>query len=196
MFQRSALFVINIFGLSLVTSCLPAPSANNGSGTQKPAAATDRKQPASNMLSDIGAESMFVLQSGQNTSIAQVAARSQTPYTLFQFVGVTCEACKKEAPYVTNIIGKYSGSVSRVLIFPNQASEYQPSEYAGFSSKFSASAPYVIDDSLAVIKKIRAKTTQYFGVFIVVGRDGKGLVLNSDEAYLSVDSALQSIVKK
>jgi thiol-disulfide isomerase/thioredoxin len=139
---------------------------------------------------------MNVLQNGQNVSLAQVAAKSSTPYTLFQFVGVTCESCKTEAPYVSKVLSKYTGSVSRVLIFPNQADEYQTSEYMGFSSNYASGSSYLIDDSLAVIKKVRAKTTQYFGVFVLVGKDGKGLVLNEEQAYLGVDTALQSVTKK
>ena len=198
MFTFNAFTAIGVLGLGLVASCLPAPSANNG-GVQRPTNTqnngSSNQTPSSSALSDIGAQALSVLQNGQNVSLAQVAARSSTPYTLFQFVGVDCVSCRTEAPYVTKVLSKYGASVSRVLIFPNHADEYQPSAYAGFSSTYASSSPYVIDDSLAVIKKVRAKTTQYFGVFVLVGKDGQGLVLNQDEAYLGVDSALQSVTK-
>ena len=195
MFQRHVYAIIGAVGLGLVTSCLPAPSANNNTGVQRPANSSENNSSAT-VLSSIGSESMTVLQNGQNVSLAQVASKSSMPFTLFQFVGVTCESCKTEAPYVSKVLSKYSGSVSRVLIFPNQADEYQTNEYLGFSGNYASGSPYLIDDSLAVIKRVRAKTTQYFGVFVLVGKDGKGLVLNADQAYLNVDSALQSVTKK
>lgn len=170
--------------LALLASCQP-PAAND-SGSRGP-------QPNTNQTT-IGAESMMVLQGSSSVSLASIAAKSSSDLTVFQFAGVTCESCKTEGPFVTTALSKFGSKVNRMVIFPNKASEYSAAEYSGFTKTYAGNAAYVIDDSLAVIKKVRAKTTQYFGVYILVGKDGKGLVMNQDNAYQSVEAAVAKIL--
>ena len=57
MFQRHVYAIIGAVGLGLVTSCLPAPSANNNTGVQRPANSSENNSSAT-VLSSIGSESM------------------------------------------------------------------------------------------------------------------------------------------
>jgi hypothetical protein len=195
-YQRFAAMASGLLIMSLA-ACVPAPSGNTGGGTApKPSnnSSNGSGTTTSAALSEIGTATMSVLQNGSARTLAQVAAANSTPFTLFQFAGVTCESCKTESPHITQVMAKFPGKISRYIIFPNQASEYQPSEYQGFTSTYASSNPYLIDDSLSVIKKVRANTTQYFGVYILVAKDGRGTVLNAENAYLQVESTLKSVV--
>lgn len=195
-YQRLAGMVSGLLIMGLA-ACVPPPSGDSGGGTaQKPAnnSSNGSGSTTSTALSEIGTATMSVLQNGSAKTLAQVAAANSTPFTLFQFAGVTCESCKTESPHITQVMAKFPGKISRYIIFPNQASEYQPSEYQGFTSTYASSNPYLIDDSLSVIKKVRANTTQYFGVYILVAKDGRGTVLNAENAYLQVESTLKSVV--
>jgi hypothetical protein len=189
MYQYAALFFM--LGLSACAS-----SSNSGSNRDNGAQQQNPYYGSGNAsaLSDIGAASMFVNQNGRSVTLAQVAASSPSQYTLFEFVGVSCEACKTETPFVGNVLNQYSGRVSRTLIFPNQVSEYQTSDYMRFSSSYAGNSPYVIDDTLAVLKRIRANSTQFFCLFILLSKDGRGLILNQDQSYTQVDSVLRSVV--
>lgn len=180
--------LMNASLIAMLASCQPPAAKDSGSRNQQPLPSQPPAQTSS--LSDIGASSMMVLQGSTMVSLASIAAKSPADITVFQFAGVTCESCKTEGPYVASGLAKFGSKVSRMVIFPNKASEYTAAEYAGFTRSYAANAPYVIDDTLAVIKKVRAKTTQYFGVYILVSKDGKGLIMNQDEAYKNVEASV------
>jgi hypothetical protein len=176
--------------ISMLVSCQPPAAKDSGNRPQPPTNTTTQQNNQTSSLADIGASSLMVLQGSGMVSLASIAAKSTADLTVFQFAGVTCESCKTEGPYVASVLSKYGSKVSRMVIFPNKASEYTAAEYSTFTRTYAASAPYVIDDSLAVIKKVRSKTTQYFGVYILVAKDGKGQILNQDEAYKGVEAAV------
>jgi hypothetical protein len=127
-------------------------------------------------------------------SLASIAANSGRELSVFQFAGVTCESCKEEGPVVTASLAKFASRVNRMVIFPNQVSEFTQDRYEGFTRAYMAGAPYVIDDTLSVIKTVRANSTQYFGVYILVSRDGRGRILNEDKAFRNVEAAVAQVL--
>ena len=179
----------------VLQSCMPAAS-NSGGGTQ-PQPITQEpgqssNQTATSSLSEIGASSMLVTQGTNKVSLSNIAAQSTAALTVFEFVGVTCSSCQTEAPYVASALAKYGSKVTRVMAFPNAVADYSTSEYLTFTNNYASKAPYVIDDTMTVIKKVRSSNSQYFGVFIIVDKAGKGQILNQEPgAYMSVDSAVQ-----
>jgi len=174
----------------LIQGCMPSKS--NGGSSQPPAKTptSDNQTGTVAVLSDIGAATMMVTQNGSKVSLADIAKRSSSQISVFQFVGITCEACKTEGPFVAQAMSKYGSKVSRTLLFPNGISEYQDSDYRRFSTTYGANAPYAIDDTLAVIKRVRANSTQYFGIFIILNKAGQGMILNATDAYKTVDAAV------
>ena len=175
----------------LIQGCMPAKSS--GGGTVPPPVNTptsDNPTETAAVLSDIGASTMMVTQNGAKVSLADIAKRSSSQISVFQFVGITCEACKTEGPFVAQAMSKFGSKVSRTLLFPNGISEYQDSDYRRFSTTYGANAPYAIDDTLAVIKRVRENSTQYFGVFIILNKAGQGMILNATDAYKTVDAAV------
>jgi len=133
-----------------------------------------------------------VTQVSNKVSLSSIAAQSNASITVFEFVGVTCESCQTEGPYVASALAKYGSKVTRVMLFPNPLDQYQTSDYLYFTKNFASNSAYAVDDTQAVIKKVRANTSQFYGVFILVDKTGKGQILNSGEtAYKSVDSAVQ-----
>ena len=175
--------------ITMLASCQPPASKG-----QQPTATQTPTTNQSSTLTEIGASSFMVLQGSSMASLASIAAKSSSDITVFQFAGVTCESCKTEGPYVTSALSKFGSKVSRIVIFPNKATEYSALEYSNFTKAYTGNSPYVIDDSLAVIKKIRAKTTQYFGVFILMSKDGKGMIMNQDNAYKDVEGAVSKVL--
>jgi thiol-disulfide isomerase/thioredoxin len=195
--------LVCLSALIFAQSCMPSQSSQNGSNTTpNPATKTNTTTTTTTpggttssvpaQFQDIGTSAMMVIQGDNQVSLADVARNSTGKLTVFQFVGVTCVDCKTEGPAVAQALTKYGTSVSRVMIFPNAASEYKPSEYLNFTSNYAAGAPYVVDDTLAVVKKVRANTTQYFGLFILVWKTGEARVLNETNAYMNVDSAVKA----
>ena len=175
----------------LMQGCMPAKSS--GGGTAQPPVKTptsDNQTGTAGVLSDISAATMMVTQNGAKVSLADIAKRSSSQISVFQFVGITCEECKTEGPYVAQALSKYGSTVSRTLLFPNGISEYQDSDYRRFSATHAANAPYAVDDTLSVIKRTRANTTQYFGIFIILNKAGQGMILNATGAYKTVDAAV------
>ncbi len=183
--------------VALLAGCQPPAAKDTGSKGQKPTAPTTTQPTnSSSSLGDIGASSLMVLQGSSTVSLASIADKSASDLTVFQFAGVTCESCKTEGPFVTSALSKFGSKINRVVIFPNKAAEYTAAEYSGFTRSYTASSPYVIDDSLAVIKRVRAKTTQYFGVYILVAKDGRGMIMNQDNAYKDVEAAVTNILNQ
>jgi hypothetical protein len=77
-----------------------------------------------------------------------------------------------------------------VVVFPNAIESYPTSAYQNFTSSYAANAPYVIDETRSVLKAIRANVTQSFGLYVLVNKAGLGQILNMDDAYTQVDSAV------
>lgn len=191
--------VVLIVAVASLTSCQSSSgdSPHSGNSSPKPAVQSDDPRGSSatsSGASDIGAASMIVLQNSNAVSLAAIAAKASGTVTVFQFAGVTCESCKTETPYVTSALSKFGQQVAHIVVFPNKASEYSPSEYLEFTSRYANAAAYVIDDSLSVLKKVRANVSQYFGVYVLVTKDGKGIILNQEQAYKDVQTNVSKIL--
>ena len=174
----------------MLARCQPPASKDTGSRGQQPATTQSPTTTQDSTLTDIGASSFMLLQGSSMVSLASVAGKSSSALTVFQFAGVDCESCKTEGPYINSALAKFGSKVTRMVIFPNKESEYSTARYAEFTKNYAGNSAYLIDDSLAVIKKVRAKTTQYFGVYILVAKDGKGMIMNQDNAYRDVEAAV------
>ncbi len=186
------IFLRFAFGLAALTllGCSPAPApatqpvkvpaSNNGTGKT-----TDTG------LSDIQSSAMMVTKGSSLISIAAIAKNSTADIVVFQFYGVTCLSCREEGPFVSSALSKFGSKVQTYVLFPNRLEEYKASDYESFSSKYAQNSPYVVDGSLEVLKKIRANNSQYFGIYLVVSKDGRGTALTMDGAYKSVESTVQ-----
>ena len=115
-------------------------------------------------------------------SLVNIVKSSGKQIGVFEFVGVTCEACKTESPAAAALLAPYANSVTRVAVFPNLANQYTTAEYQNFINLYSQGARYAVDSDLSLLKSIRADNTQYFGLFVIVKADGTGVVLNQKDA--------------
>jgi AhpC/TSA family len=167
--------------ISTLVGCMPAPSSNTGSG-QAPAQANTgtTTAPKGTGLTDIGSSTLFVTQQSAKVSFADIAKNSPADVVVFEFFGVECVSCTTEAPYVSSVLAKFGTRVQTVVIFPNQLGEYSTDRYEEFTEKYAANSPYAVDGTLEVLKKIRKNATQYFGIFAIVAKDGRGTILNSN----------------
>jgi len=175
--------------LCALQSCMPSKSADS---TKKPTQTNSETGTQSSSLSDIGASQLFLIKDGVKVSLADIARANSSALTVFQFSGVDCLSCRTESPQVGQALTKYGSNVSRVVIFPNPVDEYPASSYQEFTRQYANNAPYANETGfdLSVLRTIRATNTQYFGIYVLVSKNGLGQVLNMDQAYLRVDAAV------
>lgn len=186
----------SMLALAIMTQgCLPAKQAQS---PQKPPQnqTADTSPNTSATLKDIGAKSLLVTKGSSKISLAEIARQNSAELTVFQFSGSDCIPCRTESPHVGQALNKYGSEVSRVVIFPNAIGDYSESDYLGFTRAYASNAPYVIDDTLSVLKAIRANRSQFFGLYVLVNKAGMGQVLNMDHAYLEVDKAVAAALQK
>jgi hypothetical protein len=165
----------------------PAPSQQPPS-TQTPNETSD--QTTKTTLKDIGASKLIVTRGTSKVSFADIAKQNSAELTVFQFSGPDCVPCMEHSPGVARSIAKYGSRASMVVVFPNAIESYPTSAYQNFTSSYAANAPYVIDETRSVLKAIRANVTQSFGLYVLVNKAGLGQILNMDDAYTQVDSAV------
>ena len=125
-------------------------------------------------------------------SLVSIVKNSGKQVGVFEFVGVTCEACKTESPAIALQLAPYANNVTRVAVFPNAANQYTAAEYQNFINLYSQGARYAVDNDLTLLKSIRADNSQYFGLFVVVKSDGTGVVLNQTDALNRVVPAVKT----
>lgn len=172
--------------------CMPSKQAPAPS-QQPPASQTPNQnsdQTTKTALKDIGASKLIVTKGSSKVSLADMAKQNTAELTVFQFSGPDCQPCIEHSPGVARTIAKYGSRASMVVVFPNAIESYPTSAYQTFTSKYAANAPYVIDETRSVLKAIRANATQSFGLYVLVNKSGLGQILNMDDAYTQVDSAV------
>ncbi len=177
--------------------CMPSKQAPAPS-QQPPASQTPNQtsdQSTTTSLRDIGASKLIVTRGSSKVSFADIAKQNSAELTVFQFSGPDCQPCIEHSPGVARTIAKYGSRASMVVVFPNAIESYPTSAYQTFTSKYAANAPYVIDDTRSVLKAIRANASQSFGLYVLVNKSGLGQILNMDDAYTQVDSAIAAALK-
>lgn len=176
-------------------SCLPAKQAQS---PQKPPQNQDQSgnTPTSGVLKDIGASKLIVTRGSSKVSLAEIAKQNNAELTVFQFSGTDCIPCRTESPHVSQVLSKYGSKASRIVIFPNALDAYPESDYLEFTRLYANNSAYVIDDTLSTLKAIRANRTQFFGLYVLVNKSGRGQILNMDHAYLEVDKAINAALQK
>jgi hypothetical protein len=96
----------------------------------------------------------------------------------------------EHSPQVARALTKYNPNVSMVVVFPNAIEDYTTTEYQNFTRQYANNASYVVDETRSVLKAIRANASQSFGLYVLVNKAGMGRILNMDDAYKQVDSAV------
>ena len=142
-------------------------------------------------LSDIKSSALMVTQGSSKVSLADIANKSTAEVVVFGFYGVDCLTCRVDAPFVSDALAKFGSKVQTYVIFPNARDEYTASQYQGFTKSYAKNSPYVVDETLETLKTIRTKTSQYFSVYVIVAKDGKGVKLTTDEAPKTVEAAVK-----
>ena len=142
-------------------------------------------------LSDIKSSALMVTQGSSKVSLADIANKSTAEVVVFEFYGVDCLTCRVDAPFVSDALAKFGSKVQTYVIFPNARDEYTASQYQGFTKSYAKNSPYVVDETLETLKTIRTKTSQYFSVYVIVAKDGKGVKLTTDEAPKTVEAAVK-----
>ena len=193
MFRLGSLALLAV----VIQGCMPSKQAQNPQKppqTQNDDGSSDK---ISSSLRDIGAARMIVDRGSGQASLADIARQNSAQLTVFQFSGTDCIPCRSESPHVGQALTKYGSKVSRVIIFPNAYNEYPVSEYTNFTRQYANNAPFVteVDSSAQVLKAIRADRSQYFGLYVLVDKNGLGKILNMDHAYLKVDEAVAAALK-
>ena len=130
----------------------------------------------------------------QSISLLEIVKASGKAMGVFQFSGVTCESCKADSPRVMNELRPYSKDLHTVVVFPNAPNDYTTAEYQGFISSFAEGAKYAIDGDLSLLKSVRKKNSQLFGIYILLKKDGSGLVLANDDSHLEVLKSVKSLL--
>lgn len=175
-----------LISMSVVTMLLMGCSSSSQSANSKPA-------PATISFAALAAANNTILVNGQvPATLVNMVRNAGKSVGVFEFVGVTCESCKTESPMITSQLAPYAASVTRVVIFPNQVNQYTNSEYQTFVNTYAVGSTYAVDNDLTLLKSIRANSSQYFGIFVIVKSDGTGVVLNQEDAASRVISNVQT----
>lgn len=175
-----------LISMSVVTMLLMGCSSSSQSANSKPA-------PATSSFAALAAANNTILVNGQvPATLVNMVRNAGKSVGVFEFVGVTCESCKTESPMITSQLAPYAASVTRVVIFPNQVNQYTNSEYQTFVNTYAVGSTYAVDNDLTLLKSIRANSSQYFGIFVIVKSDGTGVVLNQEDAASRVISNVQT----
>lgn len=189
--------ILSLFCVGWFGSC--KPSATSTKSADRKTAKSDTSSPDSTSSNQTAAKTlsvapMKVLQNGQMRSLVDIVKSSGKSLGVFQFSGVTCESCKVEGPHVLQQLAPNSSKILFQVIFPNEYSQYTPAEYQGFTQKYAANSPYVVDSDLSVLKHIRTSNSQYFGLYILLRTDGTGEVLTHKEAYRDVAQRVTAMI--
>ncbi len=188
--MSSAVKTTLLISMSVVTMLLMGCSSSSQSANSKPA-------PATSSFAALAAANNTILVNGQvPATLVNMVRNAGKPVGVFEFVGVTCESCKTESPMITSQLAPYAASVTRVVIFPNQVNQYTNGEYQTFVNTYAVGSTYAVDNDLTLLKSIRANSSQYFGIFVIVKSDGTGLVLNQEDAASRVISNVQTALQK
>lgn len=184
--------------LAFVVGCGPQKTNQSSSGRKNPQ--TSNTTPSNNTPTNptqstaLAIASKSVLVNGRSTTLQQIAQSNGKAVTVFQFSGVTCESCKVDSPLVSKQLQPYASKVAKVVLFPNQPDEYTAAEYGGFVNSYSPASSYAIDGDLSVLKGIRKKSSQFFGLYIIMRADGSGVILNEDNSYQYVLNSVTQLL--
>lgn len=197
--MSNSMSLISLVLMSALQGCLAAPADHSGSTAPATGGSTSEKTDGDKTdgkkgdtgLTDISSSSLMVAQGSSKVSLADIAKKSTAELVVFQFYGVTCLTCKTEGPFVSDALAKFGSKVQTYVIFPNARGEYTTAQYEGFTKSYAKSSPYVVDETLETLKSVRAKTSQYFGIYVVVAQNGQGVKLTSDDASKTVEAAVK-----
>lgn len=172
-------------------SCMPSKQAPAPSQQPPPSQTTPPGgDQTTSTLKDIGASKLIVTRGSSKISLADIAKQNSANLTVFQFSGPDCQPCMEHSPQVARALTKYNPNVSMVVVFPNAIEDYTTTEYQNFTRQYANNASYVVDETRSVLKAIRANASQSFGLYVLVNKAGMGRILNMDDAYKQVDSAV------
>jgi hypothetical protein len=181
--------------VGLFTFSCQEPKKNTGTSKQPPKTQTSNVDPNPSEGTALAVASKTVVVPGAGSkTLLDIVKASGKDIGVFQFSGVTCASCMEESPQVVADLTPNLAKVQMYVIFPSAENAYTPSEFQGFVSKYAKIAKYVIDSDQSVLKAIRKNKTQYFGLYILMKKDGTGIILNDDKSSTQVGEKVTSLL--
>jgi hypothetical protein len=177
---------LGLIGLLLLTaSCAPKASTTGKQEPKKPAVTKD------NSFIDLK-----VFESATK-EVTLKSMASNKNVTVFQFSGVTCKECMETSPVIRAGVDELGSQAQVVVLFPNPKSAFATTkEYLNFINKYSKNSRFAVDDTRIVQKTIRSSDEDFFGMYMVVKKDGTSVVFptsntDPDKVLAAVKKALE-----
>ncbi len=178
--------------------CLTGPLVSCASATQpSPVPAGGFTNNGSgNGIQTLPASSWRILTNGRSATLAEALSASGYSAAIFQFAGVTCDTCQRDATDYTRRIqaSPLRGRIGHIVVFTDFPEDFQESDFQSFLTQYAPQSVRAHDDRAKLWLSLQKNpSAPDRNVIVVLGQGNRGLFLNEPASRDTIFNALESL---
>lgn len=129
-------------------------------------------------------------------SLNEILSASGYQAAIFQFAGVTCETCQRDATMYTRRIesSPLRGRIGHVVVFTDFQTDFQENDFQSFMTQYAPRSTRVHDDQSRLWLSLQKNpSAPDRNVIVVLGQGGRGLFLNEPASRDLIFNTLETL---
>lgn len=177
-----------LMGLTL-TACASSQPAATRPGANQPFGSTSG-------LHALPASSWQVVYNGRTMNLPEVLIASGKSAAIFQFAGVTCITCQRDAQEYTSRIQRSASKnkLAHIVVFTDFSEDFQENDFASFMSQYAPQSIRTHDSNGRLWLSLQKDPSMPDrNVMVVLGQNGSGLSLNEATSHDVIFNTLEAL---
>lgn len=137
-----------------------------------------------------------VMYNGSLRSLPDILAMSGKRSLIFQFAGVTCDTCQRDAADFTQKIAASPkrNSIGHIVVFTDFPQDYQESDFVRFMNTFAPNSLRAADQAAKVWLSLQKNPSlPDRNVIVVLGQNSQGFFTNEPSTTAQIHGILESL---
>lgn len=179
--------------LAQIAGCASGQQPSVAPGTQSPG---PQETTATQGIRTLPATSWKILYNGRPASLAETLSASGYSAAIFQFAGVTCDTCQRDAQEYTRRIqaSPLRGRIGHIVVFTDFPEDFQENDFQTFMMQNAPQSIRASDDHAKLWLSLQKNpSTPDRNVIVVLGQASKGLFLNEAAGRDMIFNALETL---
>lgn len=177
-----------LMGLTL-TACASSQPAATRPVSNQPFGSTSG-------LQALPASSWQVVYNGRSMSLPEILTASGKSAAIFQFAGVTCVTCQRDAQEYTSRIQRSAlkNKLAHIVVFTDFSEDFQENDFASFMNQYAPQSIRTQDSNGRLWLSLQKDPSMPDrNVMVVLGQNGKGLSLNEATSHDLIFTTLEGL---
>lgn len=187
---------LDLMPVTLAVGLIFSGCASQAPAPQTPPTNQNAPGNPSNSIQELPASTWQVNFNGVNRSLPEILAMSGKQSLIFQFAGVTCDTCQKDAEDYTRLIAASpkQTQIGHVVVFTDFPEDFLESDFTRFMSTFAPNSLRAADPQAKVwISLQKNPALPDRNVIVVLGQGSQGFFTNEPSTTSQIHAILESL---